>query len=138
MTGRRFATFCAVGGANTLVHMAVAWLMVSAAGLPLLPSNAVAFLVANLASFAANAKLTFGTTVQWRLYPAFLGVSMTALVASTVLVALADRAGIHYLIGIAVSAVLSAVVGFALSNRWVFRSSAGSAMSRRADTVDGD
>jgi putative flippase GtrA len=124
MTGRRFARFCAVGGANTFVHMAVAWLLVSAAGLPLLPSNAVAFLVANMVSFLMNATFTFGMSLQWRRYPAFLGVSMTALVASTLLVALTDHAGVHYLVGIAAAAVLSAVVGFVLSNRWVFRAPA--------------
>jgi putative flippase GtrA len=120
MTVRRFGRFSVVGVANTLIHMMVAWGLVWGLNSPLLTANTIAFFVANLISFVANARLTFGTAVAWRRYPRFLMVSLTSLLASSVLVALAGLVGIHYLLAIAASALLSAALGFALSRSFVF------------------
>lgn len=120
MIDRRFITFCAIGGGNTLIHMGIAWLMVSYAQFTPLAANVIAFLGANFCSFAANARLTFSTAPDWRRYPGFLAVSLTGLAVSSALVWLAGRLHVHYLLAIAVAAVLSAIISFGLSSRLVF------------------
>lgn len=120
MIDRRFITFCAIGGGNTLIHMGIAWLAVTYAQLPPLAANFIAFLGANCCSFVANARLTFAMTPDWRRYPHFLAVSLTGLAVSSTLVWLAGRFHVHYLLAIAVASVLSAVISFGLSSRLVF------------------
>ena len=120
MIDRRFIMFCAIGGANTLIHMAIAWLAVNFAQLPPLAANCVAFIGANCCSFAVNARLTFSVAPEWRHYPRFFGISLTGLAISSTLVWLAGHFNLHYLLAIAVASVLSAALSFALSARLVF------------------
>lgn len=120
MIDRRFITFCAIGGGNTLIHMGIAWLAVRYAQFTPLAANLVAFLGANCCSFAANARLTFSMAPDWRRYPGFLAVSLTGLAVSSTLVWLAGRFHIHYLLAIAAASVLSAIISFGLSARLVF------------------
>lgn len=116
----RFLRFCALGGVNTLIHMAVASLQIELLAMRPVLANVGAYLVANLVSFFANARLTFGVAPDIRRYPHFLAVSLFGFAASTTMVALSGWLGIHYLVAIAIGAVISALIGFFMSARLVF------------------
>ena len=110
---------------GTLVHLVAAWALIEVLGIALLLANMLAFLLANAVSFAANARLTFDAPIRWRRYSRFLGVSLSALAISTLIVWVAANLGIHYLFAIAASAMISAVLGYLLSRRWVFTERSG-------------
>lgn len=60
--GRELATagrFGIVGGAATLSHMSVVWLLIAAADIPVLAANFLAFLCAFFISFAGHYRWTF-------------------------------------------------------------------------------
>ncbi|KAF7598161.1 MAG: hypothetical protein CGU28_13820 [Candidatus Dactylopiibacterium carminicum] len=119
---RRFLRFCAVGVANTGLHLLVVLVLVE--WLHWRPSlgNALAFVCANLFSFAVNSRWTFaGSKGGFGRYPRFLAVSLSGLLISWASVEIAQWLALHYLVGVVGSVGLVALSGYVLNRLFVFR-----------------
>ncbi|NSL55468.1 GtrA family protein [Uliginosibacterium aquaticum] len=118
----RFLRFCAVGVANTGVHMLIVLTLAELLHWPPPLANAMAFLGANLFSYILNSRWTFATMKgDASRYPRFLAVSLVGLAISWASVELAMLAGLHYLFGVVGSVLLVAVSGYILNRLFVFR-----------------
>lgn len=118
---KRFLRFCMVGVANTLLHMAVVYTLVEEVGMLPRLGNMLAFVVANLFSFFVNSRWTFQQAAGLQRYTKFFLVSLTGLALSWLCVALAEKIGVHYMLGVIASVGAVAVTGYLLNRRFVFR-----------------
>ena len=98
---RRFLSFAAIGGASTVVHAGVVIALVETFGLLPTIANLIAFLMANIFSYFANASVTFGKPLSISGYGRFLLVSLTTLAAVIVLAGIGDAMRFNYLVSLA-------------------------------------
>ncbi len=117
-------SFGLVGVVNTCIDFGVFWTTATYLGLPLVPANVLAWLVAVTFSYAMNSFVTFGPesgrTLRWRDYATFTASGIAGMVASTAtLVALSYVTPI--LVAKLLSILVSFVVNFSLSHFVVFR-----------------
>jgi putative flippase GtrA len=123
-------SFALVGIVNTLIDTNVFAIAYGIVGIPLIPANGLAWLVAVSFSYAANAMTTFGPesgqmlTIRDYLRFVMSGV-VGGLVATTALVIAAKSSPV--IIAKLISIFTGFVANFLLSNFFVFR-------SKRADT----
>lgn len=125
MTGR-WLRFNAVGIAGALVQLAVLWLLRSGLGLPVWLATVLAVEVALLHNFFWHERWTWRTVGEpgrgarlWRFHAANGAVSIASnLVWMRVL---AGTAGLPYLPANAIAITLTALLNFALGERFVFR-----------------
>ena len=123
-------SFALVGIVNTLIDTNVFAIAYGIVGIPLIPANGLAWLVAVSFSYAANAMTTFGPesgqmlTIRDYLRFVMSGV-VGGLVATTALVIAAKSSPV--IIAKLISIFAGFVANFLLSNFFVFR-------SKRADT----
>ena len=123
-------SFALVGIVNTLIDANVFAIAYGIVGIPLIPANGLAWLVAVSFSYAANAMTTFGPesgqmlTIRDYLRFVMSGV-VGGLVATTALVIAAKSSPV--IIAKLISIFTGFVANFLLSNFFVFR-------SKRADT----
>ena len=123
-------SFALVGIVNTLIDANVFAIAYGIVGIPLIPANGLAWLVAVSFSYAANAMTTFGPesgqmlTIRDYLRFVMSGV-VGGLVATTALVIAAKSSPV--IIAKLISIFAGFVANFLLSNFFVFR-------SKRADT----
>lgn len=119
--GGRFVRFCCVGLGNTGVHLGVVLMLVEWGGVAPPLANALAFACANMVSYALNARWTFRHRASVAQYLKFFAVSLVGLGISWASVLMALRWQAHYVVGVLVSVVLVALVGYALNRYFVFR-----------------
>ena len=118
------ASFAVVGVVNTLVDLAIFLAAYNLLGLPLIPANVLAWLIAVSGSYVMNSFITFaaesGRQLRWRAYGAFVASGVAGVIANTTVLVVAS-----YWLPVLMSKLLaiaaSFVVNFSLSHFVVFR-----------------
>ena len=119
--------FVLVGGCAAATHLAVVALLVQATQMAPLVADVLAFLVAFVVSYNGHALLTFANARAhgWAVVARYFAVASLSFVANELLYAIAlDWLHWPYLWSLAGVLLLVAVVTFALSKFWAFRSRA--------------
>ena len=118
------ASFAVVGVVNTLVDLGVFLAAYQLFGMPLIPANVLAWLVAVSGSYVMNSFTTFaaesGGRLDWRAYGAFVASGLLGVVANTATLVVASY-WIPVLAAKLLAIVASFVVNFSLSHLVVFR-----------------
>lgn len=114
----RFAT---VGILATLLHVAVASFLAAGQGVHPALANGVAFATANVAGYVLNSCWSFRARFSWSTWRRYIlvslgGLGLTVLVAWTV-----ERAGGHYLSGIALTVSVVPVLNFLAHRHFTYR-----------------
>ena len=80
-------SFALVGVVNTAIDFSIFWTTARYLGLPLVPANMLAWLVAVTFSYMMNSFITFGPesgrTLRWRDYATFAASGVAGMVSST-------------------------------------------------------
>ena len=121
---RKAGSFAAVGLVNSAVDYGIFLLAYERAGLPLIPANVVAWVVAVSGSYVMNSYFTFaaesGRQLRSRAYGAFVLSGVAGFVANTSVLFLASYAmPVRFAKIVAIGA--SFLVNFSLSHFVVFR-----------------
>jgi putative flippase GtrA len=120
------ASFALVGALNTLVDLGVFLAAYNVLGLPLIPANVLAWLVAVSGSYVMNSFTTFaaesGRRLHWRAYGAFVASGIAGVVTNTTILVVASTwLGMPVLAAKLLAIAASFVVNFSLSHFVVFR-----------------
>lgn len=118
------ASFAMIGVVNAAVDLAVFLSAYDLAGVPLVPANVLAWLVAVSFSYVMNTFITFGPesgrTLRLRDYSAFVLSGIAGVTATTItLVVLSHYVSV--LVAKLLSIIVSFVINFSLSHFVVFR-----------------
>jgi putative flippase GtrA len=119
----KFLKYAFVGGACTVLNLAVLWLLTSVAGLHYLVSTMIAFFTLTPVGFWLQKRVTFDTPraaarVEWPRYFATMGSSFIAnLVLMYVLVSLL---GLWYLAASVAVTLLLLAANFLVNDHWSF------------------
>jgi putative flippase GtrA len=118
------ASFAGVGVVNTLIDLAVFLAAYNLVGLPLIPANVLAWLVAMSGSYVMNSFITFaaesGRQLRWRAYGAFAASGVAGVIANTTTLVVASY-WMPVLGAKLLAIAASFVVNFSLSHFVVFR-----------------
>lgn len=121
---RKAGSFAAIGVVNSLVDFGVFVLAYQVAGLPIIPANVIAWLVAVSGSYVMNSYITFaaesGRQLRKSAYGAFVLSGVAGLVANTATVWLCSFV-MPVLIGKLLAIGVSFLVNFTISHLVVFR-----------------
>jgi putative flippase GtrA len=117
-------SFAMVGVVNTVIDLAVFLAAYHWLGLPLIPANVLAWLVAVTFSYVMNSTITFaaesGRKLRWRDYGTFVASGVIGVIANTATLVLAS-----YIVPVLVAKLMaigvSFLVNFSLSHFVVFR-----------------
>jgi putative flippase GtrA len=124
------ASFAGVGVVNSLVDLAVFLAAYNLLGLPLVPANVLAWLVAVSGSYVMNSFVTFaaesGRRLHWRAYGAFVASGIAGVVANTTTLVVASY-WMPVLAAKLLAIAVSFAVNFSLSHFVVFRARTGEA-----------
>lgn len=113
--------FAAVGMLSTIIHAAVATLLIELLGTRPPMANGLAFVVATLFSYAANTRYSFGARLGAATAGRFALVACTAGLLSMGIAWLVDRTGAHYAFGIALVVVFVPVFSFIGHRNYTYR-----------------
>lgn len=113
--------FALVGVAVTLIHVMVAAGLIEWGGIHPGVANGVAFLAANLASYAANTCWSFGARMHLGNWSRFIVVSLAAWVLTMAIASAVAEAGGHYLLGIALVVAVVPALTFVAHNGFTYR-----------------
>lgn len=129
---RRLATFIAIGAINTVIDIAAFACLYTLAGLDVISSNVLAFLIAVTHSYVLNFLITFAdrhsTRGTLRSLARFLSVAVVSMSVSTAIVYLLSMI-MHPLIAKLIATAGSTAINYVGSYRFVF-SGAGDARPR--------
>jgi putative flippase GtrA len=118
------ASFAGVGVVNSLVDLAILLAAYNLLGLPLVPANVLAWLVAVSGSYVMNSFVTFaaesGRRLQWRAYGAFVASGIAGVLANTTTLVVASY-WVPVLAAKLLAIAVSFAVNFSLSHFVVFR-----------------
>ncbi len=118
------ASFALVGIVNTLIDLTVFLTAYTLFGLPLVPANLLAWLVAVSGSYVMNCFITFaaesGRQLRWRAYGAFVLSGIAGVIANTTTLVIASY-WIPVLFAKLLAIGASFAVNFSLSHFVVFR-----------------
>lgn len=124
LTAQRWVRFCVVGGAATLCYALLGLLFVSLLRWPVLVGNGLAYILSFVVSYLGQSRWTFACTAQaghrTRL-PAFALTQLFGLALNSCLIGMFTGLGLAYELAMPVTAVLVAVVVYALCRFGVFR-----------------
>jgi putative flippase GtrA len=122
------ASFAGVGVVNSLVDLAVFLAAYNLLGLPLVPANVLAWLVAVSGSYVMNSFVTFaaesGRRLHWRAYGAFVASGIAGVLANTTTLVVASY-WMPVLTAKLLAIAVSFAVNFSLSHFVVFRARTG-------------
>ena len=117
-------SFGLVGIVNTLIDLGIFIVGYNVLGLPLVPANVLAWLVAVSGSYVMNSFITFaaesGGKLRWRSYGTFVASGVAGVIANTAVLVVASY-WIPVLAAKLLAIVVSFVVNFSLSHFVVFR-----------------
>ena len=117
-------SFGLVGIVNTLIDLGIFIFAYNVLGLPLVPANVLAWLVAVSGSYVMNSFITFaaesGGKLRWRSYGTFVASGVAGVIANTAVLVVASY-WIPVLAAKLLAIVVSFVVNFSLSHFVVFR-----------------
>jgi putative flippase GtrA len=121
---KKAGSFAAIGVVNTAIDFGVFVLAYQFAGLPLIPANVVAWIVAVSGSYVMNSYITFaaesGRQLRPRAYGTFVLSGIVGLVANTTVLFLASYV-MPVLIAKLIAIGVSFLVNFSISHLVVFR-----------------
>jgi putative flippase GtrA len=124
------ASFAGVGVVNSLVDLAIFLAAYNLLGLPLVPANVLAWLVAVSGSYVMNSFVTFaaesGRRLHWRAYGTFVASGIAGVLANTTTLVVASY-WVPVLAAKLLAIVVSFAVNFSLSHFVVFRARTGEA-----------
>lgn len=115
-----FVRFALVGVGNTAAHALMVVLLMETLAPPAVLANAVAFMVANLMSYALNSRFTFRTPMSLAGYRRFFVVSLLSLTLTLLITAGVEHAGLHYGIGLLIVIFVVPVLNFLVMKAWAF------------------
>jgi putative flippase GtrA len=122
--GLKAVSFALVGVVNTLIDFSVFLAAYNGLGLPLIPANLVAWIVAVSASYVMNSFITFaaesGGQLRWRDYATFVVSGIAGVIANTTALVVASYF-VPVLVAKLMAIVVSFAVNFSLSHFVVFR-----------------
>jgi len=118
---RQGLRFALVGVASTGLHVVVASALIELAELRAGAANGVAFTIATLASYVLNSGWTFETQLAVTRLLRFGIVSVAGLTLTVAITTAMQRAGYHYLVGIAVVVTTVPVLTFFSHRMWTYR-----------------
>ena len=122
--GLKALSFALVGVVNTLIDLSVFLAAYNGLGVPLIPANVLAWLVAVSASYVMNSFITFaaesGRQLRWRDYATFAISGIAGVVANTTALVIASY--FMPIVAAKLTAILASfAVNFSLSHFVVFR-----------------
>lgn len=112
--------FAVIGVINTAIHASIVMIAVEAFQIRPWIANTLAFIAANLASYAMNSKYTFHESLSWFAYCRFLAASMFALTLTVLIAWIAEQNDIHYLVSLILVILLVPVFNFLILKYFVF------------------
>ena len=115
-----FIRFGLVGVANTAVHAGIVITLMEAFAPPAFVANGIAFVFANLMSYALNSRFTFRTPVSFAGYRRFLAVSLVSLALTLLITSAVEYAGWHYGIGLMMVILVVPVLNYLVMKMWAF------------------
>lgn len=113
--------FALTGLMVTSIHAAVAITLIESLRAHPAVANGAAFLIANLLSFFANTLWSFQARLSLRVWLRFVAVSAAAWVLTMAIAWGVDRAGGHYLLGIAVVVTVVPLLSFVAHRLFTYR-----------------
>ncbi|MCO5129982.1 MAG: GtrA family protein [Xanthobacteraceae bacterium] len=121
---RKIVRFALIGVGNTLVDFSVFTVAYKVAGLPIVASNVVAWMVAVSGSYVLNTYITFhvesGRLLRYRDYLTFAASGVLGMVMTTAVLLLLSHY-LHVMVAKAISILVGFAVNFTMSNLVVFR-----------------
>ena len=118
------ASFALVGVVNTFIDLGIFLAAYNLLGLPLIPANVLAWLVAVSGSYVMNSFITFaaesGRQLRWRAYGAFVASGVAGVITNTAILVVASY-WLPVLAAKLLAIAVSFVVNFSLSHFVVFR-----------------
>lgn len=121
----KVVSFATIGLGNTLVDLGVFTLAYKVFGLPLVPSNILAWLFAVSGSYAMNTLITFraesGQILRRKDYLGFVASGILGVIAATTTLVVLSHF-MPVIVAKLVSILVSFIVNFAMSHFVVFRS----------------
>ena len=115
-----FIRFGLVGVANTAVHAGIVIALMEAFAPLAFVANGVAFVFANLMSYALNSRFTFKTPVSFLSYRRFLLVSLVSLALTLLITSLVEYLGWHYGVGLIMVILVVPVLNYLVMKIWAF------------------
>ncbi|WP_249582808.1 GtrA family protein [Pseudomonas viridiflava] len=115
-----FIRFGLVGVANTAVHAGIVIALMEVFAPPAFVANGVAFIFANLMSYALNSRFTFRTPVSFAGYRRFLLVSLVSLALTLLITSIVEYLGWHYGIGLIMVIFVVPVLNYLVMRMWAF------------------
>lgn len=117
---RQIIFFAGIGFLNTSVHGLVLVAAVEFFLLGVTVSHLMAFYVANIFSYIMNSKLTFRSELSFIRYGRFFIASLLSLGMTLLVSRLAEKYGLHYLLGFLLVIGLVPVLNFLVMKFWTF------------------
>ncbi len=115
-----FIRFGLVGVANTVVHAGIVIALMEAFVPPAFVANGVAFVFANLMSYALNSRFTFKTPLSFLGYRRFLLVSLVSLGLTLLITSVVEYLGWHYSVGLIMVILLVPILNYMVMKIWAF------------------
>jgi putative flippase GtrA len=115
-----FIRFGLVGVANTVVHAGIVIALMEALVPPAFVANGVAFVFANLMSYALNSRFTFKTPLSFLGYRRFLLVSLVSLGLTLLITSVVEYLGWHYSVGLIMVILLVPILNYMVMKIWAF------------------
>ena len=115
-----FIRFGLVGVANTVVHAGIVIVLMEALAPLAFVANGVAFMFANLVSYALNSRFTFKTPISFMGYRRFLLVSLVSLALTLLITWLVEYLEWHYGVGLAIVILVAPVLNYLVMKIWAF------------------
>lgn len=117
----RLIRFGVCGALATGLHVGMAVLLISRAGLSPALANALAFVCATCWSYLANTVWSFSSSLQLRNVTRFIAVSLGGVALTALVSYLAQAAGATPWIGIAMVVCTVTPLTFVTHRRWTYR-----------------
>ena len=116
-----FIKFGITGVGSTLIHIAVATVLISVLGSNSQIGNGVAFVVATCFSYTTNTLWSFSNEINRRTASRFVVISLGGLVLTLLISTGADMLGFHYNLGIAMVVLSVPIYSFIAHRLWTYR-----------------
>jgi putative flippase GtrA len=117
-------SFALVGVVNTVIDLGIFVIAYNSFGLPLVPANVLAWIVAVTGSYVMNSFITFaaesGGKLRWRSYGTFVASGIAGVIANTAVLVVASF-WMPVIAAKLLAIVASFAVNFSLSHFVVFR-----------------
>ena len=115
------ARFALVGIAVTALHVVVAAGLIELRGVRPGTANGVAFVIANLVSYAANTHWTFQSRIGMGTWRRYIAVSIAAWLLTVTIAWGVERIEWHYLFGIAIVVTVVPILSFLAHRLFTYR-----------------